>query len=109
MRAILIRSRSVQHGSYEQIGRYLKFFSYLYCLGWVSPHVFVVLSRMQFFLVISVRLVGVIITCVVYFIVALDIALFYLGKVPCLCCYLRLVVLIVPFWCRDYRKRIVIG
>ena len=33
--------------------------------------------------VISVRLVGVIITCVIYFIVVPDSALFYLGVLPC--------------------------
>ena len=80
---MLDRSRSVQHGSSKQIDRYLKNFPYLYCLCWVSPNVFVVLSRMQSFLVISVRLVGVIVTCVIYFIVALDFALFYLGELPC--------------------------
>ena len=49
----------------------------------MSPDVFAVLSRMQSFLVISVRLVGVIVTCVIYFIVVLDSALFYLGVLPC--------------------------
>ena len=63
----------------------------------MSPDVFVVLSRMQSFLVISVRLVGVIATCVIYFIVVLNSALFYLSVLPCFCCYLRLVILIVPF------------
>ena len=75
----------------------------------MSPDVFVVLSRMQSFLVISVRLVGVIATCMIYFIVVPDSALFYLGVLPCFCCYLRLAVLIVLFMCRDYRKRDVIG
>ena len=71
--------------------------------------VFVVLSRMQSFLIISVRLVGVIAICVIYFIIVPDSALFSLGVLPCFCCYLCLVVLIVPFWCRNYRKRDVIG
>ena len=75
----------------------------------MSPDVFAVLSRMQSILIIFVRLVGVIAACVIYFIVVLDSALFYLGGLPCFCCYLRLVLLIVPFWCRDYRKRDVIG
>ena len=35
------------------------------------------------FFVISVRLVGVIVTCVIYFIVVPDSALFYLGVLPC--------------------------
>ena len=75
----------------------------------MSPDAFAVLSRMQSILVITVRLVGVITACVIYFIVVFDSALFYLSVLPCFCCYLRLVVLIVPFWCRDYRKRDVIG
>ena len=48
------------------------------------------------------RLVGVIATCVDYFIVVPFSALFNLGVLPCFVVYLRLVVLIVPFWCRDY-------
>ena len=83
MRAMLDRSISIQHGSYEQIGCYLKNFPYLYCLSLGSPDAFVVLSRMQSFLVTSVRLVGVIATCMIYFIVAPDFALFYLGELPC--------------------------
>ena len=51
-------------------------FPYLYCLCRVSPDVFAVLSRMQSFLVISVRLVGVIVTCVIYFIVVPDLLYF---------------------------------
>ena len=41
---------------------------------------FVVLSRMQYDSIRSARLVGVIVTCMVYFIVALDCALFDLSE-----------------------------
>ena len=62
---------------------FLKIFPYLYCLCGLSPDVLAVLSRMQSFLVISVRLVGVIAACVIYFIVVPNSALFNLGVLPC--------------------------
>ena len=49
----------------------------------MSPDVLAVLSKMQSFLVISMRLVGVIATCVIYFIFVPDSALFNLGVLPC--------------------------
>ena len=89
MRAMLDRSRSYSAWELRANGYYLKNFPYLFCLCWGSPDVFVVLSRMQSFLLISVQLVGVIVACVIYFIVAPDFALVYLDALPCFCCYLR--------------------
>ena len=80
---MLNRSRSIQYCDLQAKGRYLKNFPYLYCLCGLSPDVLAVISRMQSFLVISVRLVDVIITCVIYIIVVPDSALFYLGVLPC--------------------------
>ena len=66
-----------------QRGRYLKFRQYLYLLGCMSPDVTVMLSRMQNICLKLVQLVGVVITCVIYFIVALDCVLFYLSVILC--------------------------
>ena len=65
-----------------QRGRYLKFGRYLYLLGCISPDVTVILSRMQTICLKPVQLVGVVVTCVVCFIVALDCVLFYLSVIP---------------------------
>ena len=64
-----------------QRGHYLKFCQYLYLLGCISPDVTVILSRMQNICLKPVQLVGVVITCVVCFIVALDCVLFYLSVI----------------------------
>ena len=61
----------------------MKNFPYLYCLGGLSPDVSAVLSRMQSLLVISMGLVDVIVTCMIYIIVVPDSALFYLGVLLC--------------------------
>ena len=55
----------------------------------MSPDVTDILSRMQINCLKTVRLVGEVVTCVVYFIVALDCVLFYLSSI------LRLVVIYV--------------
>ena len=59
----------------------MKFPQYLYLLGCVSPDVTVILSRMQNICLKPVQLVGVVITCVTCFIVALDCVLFYLSAI----------------------------
>ena len=66
-----------------QRGRYLKFRQYLYFLGCMSPDETVILSRMQNICLKPVQLVGVVITCVICFIVALDCVLFYLSVILC--------------------------
>ena len=66
-----------------QRGRYLKFHWYLYLLGCMSPDVTVILSRMQNICLKPVQLVGVVVTCVICFIVALDCVLFYLSVILC--------------------------
>ena len=66
-----------------QRGRYLKFQLYLYCLGCMSPVVTVILSRIQNICLKPVQLVGGVVTCVIYFIVALDCVLFYLFVILC--------------------------
>ena len=59
-----------------QTGRYLNFHQYLYLLRCMSPDVTDILSRMQINCLKTVQLVGVVDTCVVCFIVALDCVLF---------------------------------
>ena len=67
-----------------QRGRYLNFHHYLYLLQCMSPDVTDILSRMQINCLKTVQLVGVVDTCVVCFIVALDCVLFYLFPILCL-------------------------
>ena len=64
-----------------QRGRYLKFPWYLYLLGCISPDVTVILSRMQNICLKPGQLVGVVVTCVLCFIVVLDCVLFYLSAI----------------------------
>ena len=56
---------------YEQRGRYLKLFQYLYPMSCMSPDVTDILCRMQNILVQSLQLVGKVITCVNYFVATL--------------------------------------
>ena len=68
---------------YEQRGRYLKLLQYLYPLRCVSPDVTDILSRMQNVYLKSVQPVGEIVTCVAYFMGALDCVPFYLYRILC--------------------------
>ena len=73
--------------SYEQRGRYLKLFQYLYCLLSMSPDVTDILSKMQNISLKSVQLVGVVIVCAPGFVAAPVCVPFYL-------CMIRRVVVI---------------
>ena len=66
---------------YEQRGRYLKLFQYLYHLGCMSPDVTDILSRMQNIFLKPVQLVGKVVTCVIYFMAALICVPFYLCRI----------------------------
>ena len=81
---------------YVQRGRYLKFQLYLYLLGCMSPDVTVILSRMQNICLKPVQLVGGVVTCVICFIVALRLCPVLPVCDPRFCCYLCLVILVIP-------------